>query len=292
MTNLLKADFKRVFKDKLLLVVGILAVVFSVITPVLYALLFSGMDDSLVELGLLVNAKGMFFDSFVPGNNLGLIAPVLLAIVLWKDFGQGTVRNKLVSGYSRTAIVLSMYTVCLTVLFAVMLLHALLSLGIGRLFFPYQGYPFTWADFGYFMASLGLELLVYLFMAALVCWLCAVSKNVGLVIVGYVAILMGLTMVASILQICELALWDSSPGCAENAKITPIFKTINTPSKQRINMIFPFCFISIKSTCKRVTLGCFFACSFLACGFLYVLYGFFGSLYLGGFDGYVRRRAF
>ena len=206
MTNLLKADFKRVFKDKMLLVVCILAVVFSVITPVLYALLFSGMDDSLVELGLLVNAKGMFFDSFVPGNNLGLIAPVLLAIVLWKDFGQGTVRNKLISGYSRTSIVLSMYTVCLTVLFVVMLLHALLSLGIGRLFFPYQGYPFTWADFGYFMASLGLELLVYLFMAALVCWLCAVSKNVGLVIVGYVAILMGLTMVASSLQICELAL--------------------------------------------------------------------------------------
>ena len=41
MVELLKTDLKRVFKDKLLFVMGILAVVFALLTPLLYAVIFS-----------------------------------------------------------------------------------------------------------------------------------------------------------------------------------------------------------------------------------------------------------
>jgi hypothetical protein len=99
MKGLLKADFKRVFKDKLLIVMGILAVVFALITPLLYALLFSGANEMVAGMvGGIVSAKSNFFASFSVGNNLGLIAPVLLAIVLCKDFSFGTVRNKIIAG--------------------------------------------------------------------------------------------------------------------------------------------------------------------------------------------------
>ena len=37
MTELFKADLKRVLKDKLLLVMGILAIIFALGTPLLYA---------------------------------------------------------------------------------------------------------------------------------------------------------------------------------------------------------------------------------------------------------------
>ena len=104
MRSLLKADFKRVLKDKLLLVMGILAVVFAAFTPLLYAVMFSSMemvDDPMVSS--LISGKMQFFASFSMGNNLGLIAPVLLGIALCKDFSFGTVRNKIIAGKSRTA---------------------------------------------------------------------------------------------------------------------------------------------------------------------------------------------
>lgn len=201
MTELFRADLKRVLKDKLLLVMGILAVVFALITPLLYAAIFSG--DGLLSdpmFSSLITAKGQFFQSFSMTNNLGLVAPILLAIVLCKDFSFGTVRNKIISGKSRTSIFLSLFAVCALVLICVMLLSAFVSLLISLIFFDYQSQPFTWKDFGYFMASLGFEVLVLLFMAALLSWLCACTKNVGSAIVLYVAITFLLMLVGSVVQ--------------------------------------------------------------------------------------------
>lgn len=202
MKSLLKADFKRVLKDKLLLVMGILAVVFAAITPVLYAVLFSGMgmeDDPM--LSMFISAKAQFFGCFSMGNNLGLIAPVLLGIALCKDFSFGTVRNKIIAGKSRSAIFLSLFITCATILTAVMLLYAFLTLGLSLIFFDYQATAFTLSDFWYFLESLVFDILLLLWMAALLSYLCACMKNVGLVIVLYIAVTFALVIFGSILQV-------------------------------------------------------------------------------------------
>lgn len=205
MMGLIKSDYKRFFHDKLFLVVCILALVFAVITPLLYVVIFSGVGeiDPMTEqlLAGYVTAKGQFFSAFSFGNNLGLIAPLLIGIILFKDFSFGTVRNKIISGHSRASIFLSIFTVCVTTLFGIVLLHALLSLGISLPFFDYQPTPFKMADFWYLLESLLLELLVYIFVAALMSWLCVNMKNVGMVIVMYIAIVFGFTMIAGILQV-------------------------------------------------------------------------------------------
>lgn len=208
MLDLLKVDFKRVLKDKLVLVVCIIAGVFAIITPFLYLVIFAGvgMEDmeDMALLGLGVNGKAQFFDFFSLGNNLGLIAPVLLAIAICKDFSQGTVRNKIISGKSRTSVFFSMLTVCFTVMFAIMLLGALLTLGISLIFFPFQNTDFVASDVGYFLLSILFEAILYAFVAAFLCFLCASMKNVGLVIVGYIAFVMAMTFVTSLLQIGEM----------------------------------------------------------------------------------------
>ena len=110
MTGLLKSDFRRILKDKLLIVVGILAVVFAITLPLLYAVIFSTADVLATEmLGNMFTAKTLFFSSFSMGNNLGLVVPVLLAIILCKDFSFGTVRNKIIAGKSRKAIYMSLF---------------------------------------------------------------------------------------------------------------------------------------------------------------------------------------
>lgn len=202
MGSLLYADFRRVLKDKLLLVMAILAVVFALITPLLYVAITFSTDEVVEELIFgLVSAKSQFFASFSMSNNLGLIAPVLLAIALCKDFSFGTVRNKIISGKSRTAIFMSLFVTCSAVLIAVMMLNAFITLGVSLIFFDYQPTPFTLKDYWYFLTSLGFELLVLLYISAMLSWLCVSMKNVGLVIVLYIAFSFALTLVGGILQV-------------------------------------------------------------------------------------------
>ena len=69
MRGLLRADFKRVLKDKMLLVMGILAVVFAAVTPLLYALMFSsaGMEEEPM-ISTFISGKAQFFGAFSPAR--------------------------------------------------------------------------------------------------------------------------------------------------------------------------------------------------------------------------------
>ena len=85
MLNLLKTDLKRVFKDKLFLILCIIAAAFAIFNPLVYKLLFA-MVGMVEELDMAIDAKTLCFTSFSPGNNLGLIMPIFAALVLCKDF--------------------------------------------------------------------------------------------------------------------------------------------------------------------------------------------------------------
>ncbi|MBR4868217.1 MAG: ABC transporter permease [Clostridia bacterium] len=208
MVNLLAMDFCRIIKDKLFWITAIIGGVFALITPLLYAALFHWIDQESMGkmlIGIAVDAKSQFFTAFHFGDNFGLVAPVLLAIVLCKDFSYGTVRNKIIGGYSRTKIYLSMLITCYVSLFTLMLCHALLTLGCSLLFFPYQEGGFDASALIYLLGSVGLQALCYLFVSALVCWLCIAMKNVGLTIVVYIAITFLLTLIVSAIQLAVAA---------------------------------------------------------------------------------------
>lgn len=230
MTRLIRSDYKKFFHDKLFLVVCILALVFALVTPFLYIVVFgaAGEMDPMTEemLASYVSAKAQFFAAFSFGNNLGLIAPLLIGIILCKDFSFGTVRNKIISGHSRTSVFLSIFVVCATTLFGIILLHALLTLAVSLPFFEYQPTPFTASDFGYFMVSLLFELLVYIFAAAFVSWLCVTMKNTGMVIVMYIAVVFGSTLIASILQIA-LVVMATDPNLQTAVDVLDVIQRIN-----------------------------------------------------------------
>ena len=81
------------------------------------------------------------------------------------------------------------------------LLHALLTLGVSLCFFPYQEAAFTAADFGYLMASLAFEMLVYLAISAIVAFICVFAKNMGLCILCYLAVALGSSIIGAIFQV-------------------------------------------------------------------------------------------
>lgn len=227
MANLVKSDLKRVLKDRMMIIILIIAAVFALITPLLYAALFLGTDMNGMEMmPINISAKSCFFGSFSFGNNIGLIAPVLLAIILRKDFSHGTIRNKIIAGKSRTSIFASMFIVCTIVLVGIILFHAFLTLGISLIFFDYQSTPFSITDFWYFLESLAFGILLLLFISSFVSWLCATMKNVGMVIVLYVAVSFLLSIIASVIAVV-LAFMQTSGGSETTVEILEFINRIN-----------------------------------------------------------------
>ena len=200
MRNLLKSDLKRIFKDKLFIIVCIIGVVFAIASPLLYKTLFASLNLE-EELNMIVNAKSLFFTAFLPGDNFGLILPIFIAIILCKDFTYGTVRNKIICGKSRKEVFLSSFLACAIVLSVVMVAHAVLTLLISLCFFPYQETAFQFSDFLYLLESFLLEILVYCFIAALVSFLSVFMKKTGATIVALIALNFILSLVGGILQI-------------------------------------------------------------------------------------------
>jgi ABC-type transport system involved in multi-copper enzyme maturation permease subunit len=205
-----------------------LAGAFAVTTPMLYKLIFAFMDmEELLEMGELLGnqftAKGMFFTSFSPSNNFGMILPILTTIILCKDFSHGTVRNKIICGKSRTKVYFSLFLTCAILMCFFILAQALLTLGIALLMFDYQADPFTASDFGYLMASIAFEFIVYLFISALLTFFIVSMKNAGTAIVMYFVVNFVMLIVGSITQ-TALLLADSA---AASYKVLEVFNDAN-----------------------------------------------------------------
>ena len=202
MAKLLKVDLKRILKDKLLLVVAIIGVVLALTTPLIYKFiyLFIGADDTGL-LGSLLSIKTMFYSSFSLSNNIGFIIPVFLLIIMSKDFSYGTIRNKIISGSSRTNVFLSMFISCSIVIVLAMLAYAALNGLLTVALFSNEMAPITKDGVLYFVLSILFEILIYIFIAALLSFINVFAKNAGLKIILYVALAFGLIMIYSIIQV-------------------------------------------------------------------------------------------
>ena len=204
MFELLKVDLKRVIKDKLFLIICIIAGAFVLFTPLLYKGLFM-LIEAEDMLGVAINAKMLLFAAFSPSSDMGLILPILVVLVLCKDFSQGTVRNKIICGKSHSQIFFSTLLTCIIVMCGVMLAYGILILCVSLTVFDYQSEPFTKSDLGYLLLSLGFELLVYIFIATLVCFFAVSMKNAGLAIVMYFAVNFLFVIIGGIVSVAGMA---------------------------------------------------------------------------------------
>ena len=197
MLSLIKTDLKRILKDKLLIVIGILCIVFAVSTPLLLFAVSGMSEDAAQMLGMSIDAKTLFFQSFNPANDFGLIGGILLCVILCKDFSQGTVRNKIICGKTRNQIYLANFISCVIVLCSLMVIYAFITLGVSLIFFDYQATAFTANDFGYAVVSLVFKILTFVVVSALITALSVSMKNAGLCMVMYIAVTMVFSIVGT-----------------------------------------------------------------------------------------------
>ena len=144
MGKLLKADFYRIIKSKLFLIVCIITAVFPIITTLLY--LFVTEIMKVVETGTQAfnvgsfAARDLLSDSFLMSSNMGLILPIFITIFIGMDVSNGTLRNKIIAGRSRTSIYISHLISSCTISGVLMLANVLIFFGFSSLIFSY-GHP-------------------------------------------------------------------------------------------------------------------------------------------------------
>ena len=208
MKNLLITDIKRMVKDKLFLIAVIIGLAFAVTTPFMYKGLILLLDGQAgAELfGSMMSAKSLLGTSFAPMSNYGLILPILLAIVIYKDFSYGTIRNKIISGKSRTSIYLSLFISSAILMFICILGYTLIQFGLSSLLLEYSPTVKFVEDIPFILLTLLFGTLCYLFITASIVFLCTVLKNVGLAIVLHFGIVVLLTVLATIFNFAYTAI--------------------------------------------------------------------------------------
>lgn len=123
MKALLKTDFRRLSKNKLVYVLLILALVLPAISTgmLYYLMLFLGEGD----LGFLPSlASEHYMQSFSLLNNIGLMTMIFVTLIIAKDFSEFTIRNKIIAGYSRVQIYFSVLIINLALAFAAIFLNS------------------------------------------------------------------------------------------------------------------------------------------------------------------------
>ena len=126
MINLLKADFFRVIRTKLVYISLIVAVALPFfingVTYLTYAATASLIDPEEAEVVTGIG-DSLFNQTFSPLMSFSFVFAVFPVIVIMMDFGNGTIRNKVIHGYSRHQIyaahfiVSLLYALLMTVLF-------------------------------------------------------------------------------------------------------------------------------------------------------------------------------
>ena len=209
MKELLKTDLRRMLKDKLFLVAIFIGLGLALFTPLIYKVLVLVLEEA-AEMedifGMLFTAKGILGTSFAPLNNFGLILPVFLAIIIYKDFSYGTIRNKIISGKSRVSIYLSLLISSSIIMLICILGYTLIQFGFASLLFDYSMDLKFIEDLPYFTLTLLFGSLSYLFITFVIVFLCANMKNMGLAIVLYFGGCFLLTIIATITSTAHDAL--------------------------------------------------------------------------------------
>lgn len=198
MLSLLKNDLRRIIKDQSFIVVFIIGIILSIIGPIFYKVLYVSIDgqkflDSIVinennvgsSIVAVSTARGQFYGSFAPMSLVNLIISSCIVAIIFKDFGQGTIRNKIVSGHSRTNILLSMFISCFIVLTTVILINSFLKLLISLILLNY-GMPFDSHEFGYFISSIIFAILAFAFIASLMVFSCVFAKKSSDALLSYI----------------------------------------------------------------------------------------------------------
>lgn len=137
MLSLLKADLFRIAKSKLTFI----SLIIASTLPILMVLLYYGLGklDEEGYLAQMFSARMLMASVFSLSDNVGLVICVFSAIFVSMDLANGTLRNKVIAGHSRSSIYLSHVVASVIYNVIVISVYAGLTLLFGSLILGFGG---------------------------------------------------------------------------------------------------------------------------------------------------------
>ena len=136
MANLLRFEFRKLLRGKIVYIIAAIAVLFVILNGLVFFL----FDYVLTEIdpeasGLIGSYSAYYFTKAALTNNFTIIIGVFIAIYACEDFGHGTSKNVIGKGYSRLKVYFSKYIVSLVAVIVMAILCFLTALGFGLILF-------------------------------------------------------------------------------------------------------------------------------------------------------------
>jgi len=205
MKNLLKSDFYRARKDKVLLIGFIVSIGLVIISLLLTKGLNALAEKEMEGAGAMLTTSGISAWSngvSVMGNTAQMIAPIFITIFFVKEFTDRTIRNKLIIGYTRSQIFFSIIIVHFVISLIYLFGASLVGLILGTLLFG-LGETFTFDLFMLLIIGFILQfLLSYILMGF--CIIFSINKQsvaLGIVLpiaIGFIISLLGTFAIAGV----------------------------------------------------------------------------------------------
>ena len=188
MINLFKASLYKLFKEKTFFITLIIGTVLAIIIPVL-------MHAILETAG----GEFMLMSSVSIGSNFGLTVPINLTVLTVAEFTTGTLRNKIIAGYRKSRIYISLLFSGLIFTLILMVFYISLNVLMGTILGGFDINKIGGADF--IWPYLAMTLCCYIFVTTLSIFVATSIRNIGASIPIMVVALVFLSLVPTILML-------------------------------------------------------------------------------------------
>ena len=220
MGNLFRAFFFKIRKDLAFRITLFIGLGFAILMPTIFFLidvLLSFIDGSGGEIShVLCTGQSMLVTSFSPTQNFGLAIPINLITFTVLEFTNGTIRNKIVSGYSKVKVFVGLYLTGLIYTFIFISGYVLICFGLGSAFggFDPNGTLFSLTSLGgtnitpdFLWKFIVIALLAYTSISSMTIFFSSLFRHIGPsipVVIVLLLICTGMSSIASALNMFSM----------------------------------------------------------------------------------------
>lgn len=201
MKQLLALEFNRLLRQKSAIIIGVIIVLISLSqVGVAQATAF---EDFMGNMVYTFTARSIIESSFQLGNFQILLIGVITSLFIATDITQGTIRNKLIAGYSKMEVYLTQMILSISITIVGLMLYHLLPF----LFSGVITFPSTVEDSGSlanFFIHIGFGYLLVIVGVVLTTWIAMKTKSTaGAIIFTLLIFILGPTLVIIAKSVAE-----------------------------------------------------------------------------------------
>lgn len=210
MVNLFKAFLFKLRRDLTFRITLFIGLGIAVLMTLIYLGIDLGMKALAEQVSeetdepykfMFCTGQNLFISSLSPAQNFGIAIPVNLISFTVLEFTQGTIRNKIIAGNSKTKIYFSLILSGLVFTFALIITYSLLCLGLGSIFggFDINGTTTSGSlNAEFFWKLVVLSITAYILITVGTIFFATLLRNIGPCIPIVILLILGCYLVSTI----------------------------------------------------------------------------------------------